>query len=159
MQQSVAYDLDVFAPRVPREDRPALHAAKGKKRHGLARINFTAVKVVILAALMISLICSVLFARINITEVTAEITQKQTELVALKSTYDYLNNKIETMTSLRNVEQYATATLGLEKLSQDQITYVERAPESSIVRSQSTTKKLVNNFSDLFSKLMEYLTA
>ncbi len=153
-QEVAAYNLEDFAAREPRE---RLRVAEKTKKRGLARINLNTVKIVAFASIFVALVCSVLDSQRTVTELTAKIAQGENALFDLQSEYAYLNNEMEMRTSLKNVEQYAQAQLGLVKLDKSQITYVERKNDEVIVRPETNLQKLMTTVTTEALSFMEYL--
>ena len=153
-QEVAAYNLEDFAAREPRE---RLRVAEKTKKRGFARINLNTVKIVAFASIFVALVCSVLDSQRTVTELTAKIAQGENALFDLQSEYAYLNNEMEMRTSLKNVEQYAQAQLGLVKLDKSQITYVERKNDEVIVRPETNLQKLMTTVTTEALSFMEYL--
>lgn len=152
--ETAAYNLEDFAAREPRE---RLRVAEKTKKRGLARINLKIVKIVAFASIFVALVCSVLDSQRTVTELTAKIAKGESALFDLQSEYAYLNNEMEMRTSLKNVEQYAQSQLGLVKLDQSQITYVERKNDEVIVLPETNLQKLMTTVTTEALSFMEYL--
>lgn len=119
MQQSSAvrktqYDLERFeqhAPvitRVPRKER-VIHPAK---------IMFT-------AALIIGMISVMLYGRVQITEVGQAINAAQTTLAELQSEGVRMETELESMMSLKSVEEISVGEYGMVKPDASQVTYLQ----------------------------------
>ncbi len=139
-----AHDFALFenAPKTAR--KPKLQAVKGGapkiKTNRLAQlwVNFrNALGLVLFLGLAVSLLQS----KATLTELTTEIQREQTQLVAEQSTYNYLNNELNSKTSMANVEEVANR-LGLMKLDDSQITYVRLEESSTLTRKESEVEKL-----------------
>lgn len=119
MQQSSAvrktqYDLERFeqhAPvitRVPKKER-IIHPAK---------IMFT-------AALIIGMISVMLYGRVQITELGQEINAAQTELAELESERVRMETELESMMSLKTIEEISVSEYGMVKPDASQVTYLQ----------------------------------
>ena len=69
-------------------------------------------------------IISILFNQIAITELTNEVSRKTSELEQLENEYRMLSAELESSVALSNIETIITRDLGMAKLSDDQITYI-----------------------------------
>ena len=156
MQQSnTAYDLERFAPR---EQKPRLRVAKTpKKRRFLARYNLKWLKVVAAAAVMLALVCSVLYSQTQATELSANIKNQQDELTDLQSDYTYLTNELEMKTNLSTVKEYALSTLQMVKLDRSKITYVMADEQNTVVRTSSGLARVADEVTQGVLSFMEYL--
>ena len=155
MQENPAYNLDAFAARAPKERLRV--APVQKKKRGLSRYNKQAIKIVAVTTLFLALVCSVLYSQTMLTELGAQMVAQEKEMVQLQSEYTYLSTEMEMKTSLKNVEQYASAQLGLVKLDKSQIVYVNRERSSDIVCAQSWLSKLTGSAAlGSMNFLMEY---
>ena len=119
MQQSSAvrktqYDLERFeqhAPaitRVPKKER-VVHPAK---------ILFTAV-------LIIGMISVMLYGRVQIAEMGHAINNAQTTLSELKSESVRMETELESMMSLKSVEEISVGEYGMVKPDASQVTYLQ----------------------------------
>lgn len=156
MQQNAAYDLDTFAAREPRERLRV--APVVKKRRRLSFLTLRNIKIIAVAVIFVTLVCSVLYSQTTATEMAGQIAMQQKVLVGLQSEYTYLSNEVEMKTNLANVEEYARTKLGLVKIDKSQVTYVERKSEDVIVRPQNDLQKMFGSVSTQAMSFMEYLT-
>lgn len=140
----VAHDFSLFenTERVAR--KPKLRAVEGgapqKKTGNLVQL-WNQITGVVLWALFACLAVGLLQSKVTLTEVTTQIQREQNQLVAEQSTYNYLNNELNSRTSMANVEDVANR-MGLMKLDDSQITYVRLEETSNITRKTSEVEKL-----------------
>ncbi|MEG2653667.1 MAG: hypothetical protein RSA17_08810 [Ruthenibacterium sp.] len=113
---------------------------------------------ILLSTLFLTLVCGVLYLQTNVTELSAKVESQQAELVNLQSEYTYLSNELEMKTSLKNVEEYATTRLGLVKLDQSQVVYVQRNPGSTITRKEGMLERMLGFASKSTKGLSSYMT-
>ena len=92
------------------------------------------------AVVVLALAISLLQSKATLTELTTDIQREQAQLVTEQSTYNYLNNELNSKTSMANVEEVANR-LGLMKLDDSQITYVRLEESSSLIRKVSEVEK------------------
>lgn len=119
MQQSSAarkiqYDLERFEQhtpeitRVPRKER-VVHP----------------VKILFSAALIIGMISVMLYGRVQITEIGESINIAKTELSALQSEQVRMQSELESLMSLKTVEEISVGQLGMVKPDSSQVTYLQ----------------------------------
>lgn len=155
---NIAYDLNTFAPR-PRRRRQPLHVVSNPQPKKLfGKVDLSAAKVVVAAAVFIALMFSVLAAQTRATELTSEIKTQQDALAELQDDYDYLSTQIEMKTNISAVEEYA-ATLGLAKMDQSQVYYVYGEDQDAVVRSKTGLGKFADTVAKGFMSMMEYFTS
>ena len=65
-----------------------------------------------------------LYSRVQIAELSNQISAAKSELSEAESEYDYLNMQVQSKTSLANVEEYARNELGMKKLDNYQVEYI-----------------------------------
>ncbi|MBQ4050853.1 MAG: hypothetical protein IJD13_04430 [Oscillospiraceae bacterium] len=139
MQQSSAvrktqYDLERFeqhAPvitRVPKKER-VIHPAK---------IMFT-------AALIIGMISVMLYGRVQITEMGQAINAAQTTLAELQSEGVRMETELESMMSLKSVEEISVGEYGMVKPDASQVTYlqVQHNRVEAVVTEDTPLEKIV----------------
>ena len=145
MQQTAAYDLNMYARsarRTQREGLERLRVEKTEKRVVLRRLWQRAQFVVLCAVAL---------------ELGGQIGDMQSELTELRSEYDYLNNQLEMQTNLTEVENYARTELGLVKMDKSQITYVAGNEEARVVRQESGFQQFLQHITGGFLSFMSYL--
>ena len=139
MQKSSAvrktqYDLERFeqhAPvitRVPKKER-VIHPAK---------IMFT-------AALIIGMISVMLYGRVQITEMGQAINAAQTTLAELQSEGVRMETELESMMSLKSVEEISVGEYGMVKPDASQVTYlqVQHNRVEAVVTEDTPLEKIV----------------
>ena len=78
---------------------------------------------------------------------------KNEELNTLTGEYTRLQTELEAKISLKNIEEYATTTLGMSKVGQDQVQYVNvEQGESVTLYSSSGESSLMERFRRWISK-------
>ncbi len=154
MQGNEAYDLSLFAPR---EERAELHVAQPPKKENGLRGKWMWLKWIVFVVIMVALVCNLLYAHVNSTELSAQMHKKQDELVELQSEYTYLSNEMEMKTNLAAVQQYATSTLKMVKMDPSQVTYVLSNEENQVERPNTGFARLAVEVSQTLASFMEYL--
>ena len=77
-----------------------------------------------LAGLVITSVGMMVAGRVRITEMDAQITTQQEQLSNLQSEHVRLTSELAAKTSAQSVEDYATGTLGMQKVDPGQIEYI-----------------------------------
>ncbi|WP_418667574.1 cell division protein FtsL [Allofournierella sp.] len=149
-----AYDLERFEHR-EREPKARVRAVQGAKKP--SRFNAHTAKLAAVTAILVTLVCGLLYSQATLTELTGDIQATQRELVEAQSEYNYLSSVLDSKTGLKNVEEIATTQLGLMKLDRSQITYFSLDGESSIRRPDSTAKRITEFLTTSVLSLAEYL--
>lgn len=142
-QKSVAYDLSHF--EVPEHSgelrrRERLRVVTTPLSQRLFGSRAALAKAVAALALLISLISFSLYSRAVLASINEDINAKTSELNTLNSEYTRLQTELESKISLRNIEEYATANLGMMKIDQSQVQYLNTG-EAETVTLYNTSKE------------------
>lgn len=123
---SEAYDLSLFEPKqakiVPL--RPNKKQVRAKQRHSRIQSLLNTVVTLALAGVVITSLGMMVAGRVRITEMDAEISAQQEQLSNLQSEHVRLTSELAAKTSAQSVEDYATGTLGMQKIDPGQIEYI-----------------------------------
>ena len=124
----------------------ALRVVETSTRKWLANIAVMALIIVPLAVLM-------LYSQAVLATINEDIGVKNEELNTLTGEYTRLQTELEAKISLKNIEEYATTTLGMSKVGQDQVQYVNvEQGESVTLYSSSGESSLMERFRRWISK-------
>lgn len=130
------YDFDMFssrgaagsaAPKISRPAKPRLvkekaRSAKELKREAKAsRIN--ALKVLIASALLLVLVGSLIYGRVQIMEISAKADELQIQYREAQSENVRLESEVKSMYSIGNISAYAEDELGMIKKDTYQVNY------------------------------------
>lgn len=101
----------------------------------------------------------VLYNNMLVTSLTRDISQEQQKLADLQSTYVSLKTQQDRAFSLGYVETYAQDELGMVKVDNTQIEYIEIENPDTIESSQSTTalSEIMSGLSKSFAAILEYI--
>lgn len=136
-QGSAAYDLRTFQSNTARKKKPSLSvhkqtrdaAMRERARAKVAMVFQGAFLAAIVAAVVVAMLCS----RVELTELSTQISKKQKALSEVQTENIRLEAEVEAKLSARNVEEYATQKLGMAPLDKSQVTYL-RLNEGDEVR-------------------------
>ena len=126
--RSEAYDLSLFEPK--RQELPA----SGQKNNVIKltqeqldksrRVKIQplhALATFLSMAVVVGIVGSVVYGQAQLNELTDQINTAHAELSEAQSTYTQLKMKSDSRLSLDTVEEYAKDTLGMRRISQEQV--------------------------------------
>ena len=126
--RSEAYDLSLFEPK--RQELPA----SGQKNNVIKltqeqldksrRVKIQplhALATFLSMAVVVGIVGSVVYGQAQLNDLTDQINTAQAELSEAQSTYTQLKMKSDSRLSLDTVEEYAKDTLGMRRISQEQV--------------------------------------
>lgn len=142
-----AYNFEAF--EVSEKPQPQLRAVKGGKH--ARRVRWAQTRMVFCGIIFVALVCGLLYSNVQKNELTTDIQTAQNALAEAMSENDYLRSELESTTGMRNVEELASGELGLMKVDNSQITYVNLESESVIVTAENGIQRF---FSGLQAGLM-----
>ncbi len=119
---SSAYKFELFENKKQRTE-PQFKVIRNKKLEKAQNRNFMVKTMVYVSVFFVGII-SILFNQIAITELTNEVSEKTNQLAQLENEYRMLSTELESSVALANIETIITRDLGMTKLNDDQITYV-----------------------------------
>lgn len=95
--------------------------------------------------------------RVGLMSVSGESVALQAQLAELEDQHSRLQIAYESAFNLAEIETYATTSLGMQKPSADQITYIDTsASDRAVVLAQGESEGFVDRASDLLSGLGTY---
>ena len=142
------------APKLEPSPRPQVRAVRGGN-HGLNRVRHvmrTAVIVLILAVFG-GLAISSLMSGATLMELNAQVDEVSVQLAEAQSEYDYLNTRMNDITSRASLQQVA----GLVKADPSQITYVQLEDQSIIERNTGAAGRLLDEVRTAALSLLDSL--
>lgn len=160
MQNSnLAYDLALFENRQRRTRpvvevvKPAQTAAKNSAQTLLNTLCCIALAVVVVAFLFANI-----YSRVQLSETRYNITDAETTLTKLQSEETRLSAELDNKISIKNIETFATAELGLSRMESYQVTYLNLATDDIIKEAKQVDERsLEDKINDLFYDIVEYL--
>lgn len=124
-------------------------------RNEMHRSALQTAKILSVALLLITMLATLLYGRLKADELEREISNVNTKLEAAQSENVRLNMQIESVISLKNVEDYAQSQLGMVKMESNQIEYIDLSGDDKVTLSGDRTPKKVGAGSE---KVMEYIS-
>ena len=140
---SSAYKFELFENKKQRTE-PQIKVIRNRQAEKAQNQAYMARVLAYVAVFFVGII-SILFNQIAITELTNDVSKKTNELAQLENEYRMLSAELESSVALSNIETVISRDLGMAKLSDDQITYINL--------SNGDTKTLPDESSGLFAKV------
>lgn len=127
MKSGQAYDLSRFEPREERST-PRLRVVKNKAAVKPNSMFSTLCLVLVLVVLIVFTI----YNQVVLTELGAQISAQNEELKALESEAVQLKSQLDASNSLSTLEEFARTQLGMGKLEQSQVVYINLQEDNRI---------------------------
>lgn len=160
---NLAYDLSVYEPKpLKKQPEPKVEtkpAIQVKTNANPVASSGSAFKIFIKAAVILGVLFAVLYGNVETNRLFNEISKLEAELASLQSENLALAAEYESVTSLKNVEDYAENVLGLQKLDKAQIEYVELEGDTVIEVVETQSQNIFVMLKSWFADLCEYLGA
>ncbi|MDD6236331.1 MAG: cell division protein FtsL [Clostridiales bacterium] len=115
------------------------------------------VKVLLFLMVIIGLSFSVMYSRAQLNELGAKVNSAAKELETLKSENIRLQTELEDRISLKNVEEYATVELGMEKMDASQVEYVTLSGGNQVEITENNDSSVWQKIKNFFDDMMEYI--
>jgi len=146
------------APKLEPPPRPPGRAGGGGRPRPAPRppVMRTAVIVLILAVFG-GLAISSLMSGATLMELNAQVDEVSAQLAEAQSEYDYLNTRMNDITSRASLQQVAEGELGLVKADPSQITYVQLEDQSIIERNTGAAGRLLDEVRTAALSLLDSL--
>lgn len=119
---SSAYKFELFENKKERTE-PQIKVIQNKEADKARNREFMLKMAAYVAVFFVGII-SILYSQISLTEVTEKVSTKTSELEKLENEYRMLTTEMESSVALSNIQTIITRDLGMTKLNDDQVTYV-----------------------------------
>lgn len=131
------------------------HVYRIKKQRSRAR-TFRGVVSCFLLVIALGATGSIIFNQVQLTELTEEIDTAAQQLEESQSVYTQLQMKANANLSLATVESYAKENLGMRKIDQSQLVFVElsKGDKGEVVQDNSGN----NFFTNLWNSIKNFLS-
>ncbi|MBR5202310.1 MAG: hypothetical protein IKW45_03510 [Clostridia bacterium] len=146
-----SYNIEQFEPRVvstsnaaPKmkpapQKRPQLELVR-KPRPNATQVRGEtqlaarqAKKIFVIAMTILMFMAMVIYSRVQLDEINRDISNKESAIELAQSDSIKLNNALSSMVSINNVEEYAANVLGMVKVQDYQVVYVDLSSNDSVV--------------------------
>lgn len=149
------YNEPVYRPQPP-EEQPENRRASKITMKKIPPKRGSASKVFLLALSVFSICFVVISGKVETSKIYRQISSAERNLESVQSENVRLQSELESKMTLKNVEEYAVKVLGLQKLNNTQIEYVETQTDD-VVEIPEEDKNIFVRIKDKFDKLVEYI--
>lgn len=152
-KSNLAYDLSRYEYQyraVDKQEKPVM------KVNPKAVAHISVPKVVAMIMMVGVLLCAMLYGNVEQSRLYSDITKANKTVDILAGENARMQTELEGRTSVKNVEEYAENVLGLEKLGQSQIEYVE-LPTGNAVEIPETKTNIFVSIKNKYNEIVEYL--
>lgn len=154
---SVAYDLSIYEKKEYIRKQPELKVVETPSRRVSAN-RALVVRIMLTAVLVISVIGVIIYNNAVLTELGDEISRQNKEYAVLVSESKRLSAELESKVSLRNIEDVAKNELGLSRMENYQVQYVNLSEGDKIELTAAAPKQtVVDKFKIKITSILEYL--
>lgn len=142
-------------PELKLVKKPKKTYRQAKSEMRAARLQ--AAKIITVSFMLLIMISALIYGRMKVDELDRQIQNTKTELSAAQSENVRLNMEIDSLITLKNVEEYAQTNLGMVKMENHQIEYIDLSGEDKATVSGNKTLKKSNEKKDSSKTMfMEY---
>ncbi len=143
-------------------DSAERHKLARKKERARIRRSRSRIRKLAIAAMIVMVMVGAVgtvVGYIQVTDLTKQVEERQTQLAQLQSEYISLKAKKENSVDLSQVENYAENVLGLVKLDRSQEEYLElqKNDQVQVNEGSSGVEKLASSFVKSFSAILSFL--
>jgi cell division protein FtsL len=152
-KKSEAYDLSLFEKRNKNlKVLPVQKKSKQRKTQTISRVMIMA-KIVAVFITIFALTGMFIFTRVQINELSNDVSRSGKQLDMLKSENVRLNMELESRISLDKVEKYAKEN-GLQKIEKSQVSYVSLSHSDKVYINEEYKNSGI--FTRSFKKISEF---
>ena len=139
-------------PAVKAESKSSLQLAKPPKKRRRKSLRRSVI-LSILAAV------GILYCQMQLTQLTAEVSKQSDNLSEMQAENVSLTTKKMNSMDMTEVEQHAVDDLGMVKMDNSQIEYVEltRPDVVTVAHSEHSLENVVSGLTEWFSSIVEYI--
>lgn len=162
---NTAYDFSMFEPKPKQQEEKQEELLKVVRPRASQRARQRAkakqvfhVKAFCAAVLAVVLMSFTLYNHARLSELGAQVNEKKEEYNVLLGEYTRLQTELDSKISLRSAEEYASLTLGMTKVDQSQIKYLNLNDGDRIeVYGKNANDGFFVKIRDWIDSLVEYI--
>lgn len=113
-------------------------------------------KITLLAAAVCAMLCFMIAGKLKEADLYNQLSTTNAQLELLNSENVKMQSEIQSMTSKKNVEDYAENVLGLEKIDSSQIEYIS-VQQDTVIQSHEEEENFFVKVRDKFDDFVEYI--
>ena len=149
---NLAYDYSIYEPVIKREPEQRI-----KVKKTVQRSSESVFATIFLAFAAVALLCAILYGNAEQTRLYNEALNLDKKIALLASDNVRMQSELEAKTNIRSVEEYAENVLGLQKLDNAQIEYVELQKEDIILCLDDGDDNVFVSVKNWFNGVLEYI--
>ena len=155
----VAYNLENFAAKTAEQQDKELKKSSLRMIENRRKAKVVApVKVILASAVALVISVIMIYSQVVLTELTSEVSFYENQIVDLDTEYVRLQSELESITSIKTLEEAAETKLGLSKIDSSQVEYVNLTGGDEITVAHVSGKYLIKeNWENFVSFISEYL--
>lgn len=153
--QNYYSEKPVSSQRPPERNPEQRRASEIKMKKSTPKRG-SASKVFFLALSVFSICFVVISGKVETSKMYRQISSAEENLESIRSENVRLQSELESKVTLKNVEEYAVEVLGLKKLNNSQIEYVETQTDDVVEIPEDEANVFVS-IKDRFDKFVEYI--
>lgn len=161
MAQNTRYNIELFEPAAPRgtsaapkikqnNQKPDLKVLE-KPRKTQAQIkaqnaasNKKVFKIIVVASICLCFLAAVIYSTLQLDEINRDIASIDKQMRVAKSETVRLNMEINSIISMDKVEDYAANTLGMSKVQNYQVVYVDLSSSDRVLMASGKETEQTN---------------
>lgn len=121
-------------PQIRLVEKPRLSAAQLRAQSHAA--GFKAAKIFIVAVIVLAFMAGVIYSRVQLDEINRDINRVEDSIKNAKSDSVRLNMALNSEISIDKVNDFAVNTLGMVKVQDYQVVYIDLSTEDKVVKSE-----------------------
>ena len=155
----VAYNLENFMAKTAEQQDKELKKSSLRMIENRRKAKVVApVKVILASAVALVISVIMIYSQVVLTELTSEVSFYENQIVDLDTEYVRLQSELESITSIKTLEEAAETKLGLTKIDSSQVEYVNLTGGDEITVAHVSGKYLIKeNWENFVNLISEYL--
>ena len=155
----VAYNLENFMAKTAEQQDKELKKSSLRMIENRRKAKVVApVKVILASAVALVISVIMIYSQVVLTELTSEVSFYENQIVDLDTEYVRLQSELESITSIKTLEEAAETKLGLTKIDSSQVEYVNLTGGDEITVAHVSGKYLIKeNWENFVNSISEYL--
>lgn len=155
----VAYNLENFVAKTAEQQDKELKKSSLRMIENRRKAKVVApVKVILASAVALVISVIMIYSQVVLTELTSEVSFYENQIVDLDTEYVRLQSELESITSIKTLEEAAETKLGLSKIDSSQVEYVNLTGGDEITVAHVSGKYLIKeNWENFVNFISEYL--
>ncbi len=154
---AAAYDLDLLQRQYEQSQRlrqpPELRVVTNAQPKKI----FVSVRAIFVFLALIAFMAAFLYNKMVLTELTAELESVSARNAELQDDYRRMMVEQEGKISLCSVEDIAAGQLGMAKMEDYQVEYIDLGEDSRVLLAREPSKTFSDRILELYDRVLEYM--